>query len=287
MPELPEVETIRRGLEKHIIGLTLQAIHINLPKIFFGKPENLLTKKIIAVRRFGKGLVIDFSNEYSLAIHVKMTGQLIYKNQIYPPINIHIARDKTADLPNIYTHVIFTFQDADKKDSTLYFNDIRQFGWIHILKTAELQALPFFKTIGKEPLKDLSKAAFIHILSSSKSPIKSLLMDQKKIAGIGNIYANDALWDSSLHPLRVANSLSEQEAETLFDSIEKVLRLGIEVGGASERDYVNVLGEKGGYQNHFLVYKQTGKPCKRCGTLIERIVVGGRGTFICPVCQVI
>lgn len=302
MPELPEVETIRRGLEKHLLGLKLIAIHIHLPKIFFGDVNHVIGEEVVAIRRFGKGLVVDLSNNYSLTIHVKMTGQLIFQDakmqsfkdtkshgNIYPPVNIHISDDKTASLPNKYTHVIFEFrkQNADgrTKESTLFFNDIRQFGWIKIVPSDKLQETSFFNRLGKEPLRDLTLEEFKNILAKSQAPIKQLLMDQQKIAGVGNIYANDALWDSKIHPLRPANSLSMKEGKVLFDSLEKVLTLGIAVGGASERDYVNVLGEKGGYQHHFLVYKRTGKPCKRCGTTIERIVVGGRGTFICPKCQ--
>jgi formamidopyrimidine-DNA glycosylase len=287
MPELPEVETIRRGLEEHLVGLTLTAIHIHLPKIFVGETNQVIGGAIIAVRRFGKGLVIDLSHGFSLTIHVKMTGQLIFEKHVYPPVNIHIAEEKTSQLPNKYTHVIFTFRDRGGKDATLFFNDIRQFGWIKVVPTLSVHEAAFFKQLGKEPLRDLTQEEFSTLLSKSKAPIKQLIMDQQKIAGIGNIYANDALWDSRIHPLRPANSLSQKERESLFHSIEKVLSLGIEVGGASERDYVNILGEKGGYQNHFLVYKQTGKPCKRCGTSIERIVVGGRGTFVCWKCQIV
>jgi formamidopyrimidine-DNA glycosylase len=304
MPELPEVETIRRGLEKHLVGLTLTNIQVNLPKLFFGDVNNVIGGEVIAVRRFGKGLVIDLSNNDSITIHVKMTGQLIFRKvsplrqgfegqaggeNIYPAVNVHISQDKTNDLPNKYTHVIFMFRRQklgdSSQESVLYFNDIRQFGWIKVVKSAELQDMSFFSKLGKEPLRDLALADFQTILSKAKAPIKQVLMDQAKIAGIGNIYANDALWDAQVHPLRSAYSLTEKEAKALFISIEKVLSLGIAVGGASERDYVNVSGEKGGYQNHFLVYKRTRKPCKRCETLIERIVVVGRGTFICPKCQ--
>lgn len=299
MPELPEVETIRRGLEKHLLRMSLQQIHIHLPKVFFGQPESIIGSEIISIRRFGKGLVIDLSNKHSITIHVKMTGQLIFQDAevqsgtglkntktVYPPSNIHIHQDKMNTLPNKYTHVIFTLCDKEGKEATLYFNDIRQFGWIRVVPSLKLQEANFFKNLGKEPLKDLTVIDFKEIIKKSRAPIKQIIMDQTKIAGIGNIYANDALFDSQIHPLRSAQSLTSEEAKALFLSIEKVLTLGIEVGGASERDYVNVLGEKGGYQHHFLVYKQTGKPCKRCATPIERIVVGGRGTFICPTCQV-
>lgn len=286
MPELPEVETIRRGLEKHLLGLTLTAIHINLPKIFFGDSKTVLGGEVIAVRRFGKGLVIDLSNKFSLTIHVKMTGQLIFEANVYPPVNIHITEEKTAKLPNKYTHVIFTFTDKTDKEAVLFFNDIRQFGWIKLVETEKFQDAGFFKMLGKEPLRDLTLKDFSEILMKSKAPVKQVIMDQQKIAGVGNIYANDALWDAKIHPLCPANSLRANEVTALFDSLEKVLALGINVGGASERDYVNVLGEKGGYQHHFLVYKKTGTPCKRCKTPIERIVVGGRGTFLCPKCQI-
>jgi formamidopyrimidine-DNA glycosylase len=278
MPELPEVETIRRGLEKTIINHTINDIEIRLAKQFHGDARLVIGAKVHAVRRYGKGLLIDLDNGYSLAIHVKMTGQLIYRELVTENI-----------LPNKHTHVIFSLtvnsQLSQVKKAQLFYNDQRQFGWIKVVKTSEAMNMPFFKSLGPEPLSNLTMKQFSNILHSTKTPIKLVIMDQAKIAGIGNIYANDALYRAKIHPKRAANSLSTDEQQRLFTAIESVLKKGIEVGGASEWHYVDVLGGKGQYQNFFLVYGKDGTPCKQCGTTIERISLGGRGTFFCPDCQ--
>lgn len=284
MPELPEVETIRRGLEKHIVGYVITSVEVRLPKMLHGDTTQVVGGKVTWIRRFGKGLVVDLDNAYSLAIHVKMTGQLVFKEQILPPVNMHISSDKTNDLPNKWTHIIFTLQKAGEV-ALLYYNDIRQFGWIKVVKTKEVADLPFFKSIGPEPLKDLSLSLFSTIIEKSKLPIKQLLMDQSRMAGVGNIYANDALWEAHIHPLRMASSLREEEIVKLFQAVEQVLTEGIERGGASETNYINVTGGKGSYQDVFRVYKKDGKKCVRCNTLIMRIVLAGRGTFFCSTCQ--
>lgn len=279
MPELPEVETIRRGLEKYLVGHVIKDIEIRLPKQFSGNPKLVIGSKVIAVRRFGKGLVIDLENDYSIAIHIKMTGQLIYEDAKthgkWHPVKVGKA------LPGPFTHVIFHLD----KNAKLYYNDIRQFGWIKVVKTDEVGQLPFFKSLGYEPLKDLTINKFSGILKNSRMPIKLFLMDQTKIAGIGNIYANDSLYLAKINPKRTASSLTPEELTELFNAIEKVLKKSLEVGGASEWQYVNALGGTGEYQNFFQVYGRNEKPCRRCGTIIERIKMGGRGTFYCPGCQ--
>jgi formamidopyrimidine-DNA glycosylase len=280
MPELPEVETIRKGLEKYLVGRTIEDVEIRLPKMMQGDTQRVKGAIVQAVRRYGKGLVIDLNNGYSIAIHVKMTGQLVYQGRGVPSGSMPLA-GKVGSLPGNATHVIFTLDQNDK----LYYNDIRQFGWLKIVPTESVAELGFFKSLGPEALSSLTPEKFRSILTSNKSPIKPLLMEQKKIAGIGNIYANDALFLAKIHPSRPANSLSIDETTRLFNAIETVLRKGLEVGGASEWQYVNVLGEAGGYQNFFQVYGRVGKPCPNCGTTIEKIVMGGRGTFFCPTCQ--
>ncbi len=325
MPELPEVETIRRGLEKHLVGLTITEIDVRLPRLFFGDKADILDAEIIQVERFGKGLVIHFNNEYSLAIHVKMTGQLIFEgSQVTKETEgskVEHSKKVMGKLPNKYTHVIFKLKVKNQKlkvgekyvaslrakakqssskgkiatasmnpgndsfEATLFYNDIRQFGWLKVIKTSELKTLSFFRDLGPEPLKDLDLATFKQIIKPNKGSIKPLLMEQKKIGGIGNIYANDALWLARINPKRSANSLSETESRSLFEAIESVLQKSISLGGASETNFVNALGQEGQYQKHFLVYGQVGKNCPRCGAKILREVVGGRGTFYCPACQ--
>jgi formamidopyrimidine-DNA glycosylase len=306
MPELPEVETIRLGLQHYLVGRKIVSVDVRMPKIFIGNTQNVVGTVVHDVRRFGKGLVVDLENGYSMAVHVKMTGQLVYKE---------VKETKEPEETNIFpkhTHVVFkldvipsvaeessqqsssgekippltTVGRDDNSHAYLYYNDVRQFGWIKVLKTEEVADLPFFKSLGREPLKDLTLNLFKSILKKNKTPIKSLLMDQQKIAGIGNIYACDTLYFAKIHPTRSASSLTDQEVALLFAAIEEILRKSISVGGASANNYVNALGEKGTYQNHFLVYKKEGEPCMYCSEPIKRIKTAGRSTFFCSSCQV-
>lgn len=303
MPELPEVETIKRGLEELIVGAEIVEVEVRLPKIIRGELQHLKGAKIQSIRRRGKGLLIDLDSGYSLAIHVKMTGQLIYQ-RVSRVSKVSKARKKVLvknlhpkivappELPSKHTHVIFKLKVKneklkirEEKEAYLYYNDIRQFGWLHLVRTNEAEQLPFFRSLGPEPLRDLTLEQFNTIVSSAKAPIKQVLMDQSRLAGVGNIYANDALFHAGIHPLRPANSLSAGERKKLFHAVAFVLTEGIKAGGASENTFLNALGEKGFYQERFLVYSRTGQACSRCGTPIQRIVVGGRGTFFCPECQ--
>ncbi len=279
MPELPEVETIRLGLQKYLVGHKIEKVEVKLGKMVTGDIKRLAGGKIKDVRRFGKGLVIDLDNEYSLAIHIKLTGQLIYRG--IEAQRFKVSEQKVGEVPNKFTHVIFHLD----KGAFLYYNDQRQFGWIKIIQTSKLKEISFFKDLGPEPFKDLTPKLFKEIVLKGNIPIKVLLLDQKRIGGIGNIYANDALFDSGIDPRRKAKSLTETEIKKLYDSVLKVLKKGLENGGASELNYVNALGQEGKYQHHFLVYGQEGKKCKNCASVIKKIKLGGRGTYFCQNCQ--
>ncbi len=285
MPELPEVETIRLGLQKYLIDHEIEDVHVRLRRIFSGETSMCKGAKIQRVRRFGKGLLIDLDNDYSIAIHVKMTGQLLYARDFsFAKVStekLAICKIDVGNLPDKYTHVIF---DLDKK-AKLFYRDVRQFGWVKVLLTKDVGNLPFFKNLGPEFFKELDLARFEQILKKNKATIKQVIMDQAKMAGVGNIYANDGLYLAGINPKRAANSLNMKEQEKLFNSLEKVMKKGIEVGGASEWSYVDVLGGAGQYQDFFQVYNQKGKPCKKCKSMIEKITLGGRGTFYCPKCQ--
>lgn len=287
MPELPEVETIKLGLQKYLLGHKIASIEVRLKRILTGDPQNIINSRIIKIERFGKGLVIEFENGYALAIHIKMTGQLIYNDLAFiKNKNILISPQKVGNVPNKYTHVIFTLN----KGAMLYYNDIRQFGWLKILKKDEVRSLTFFKELGPEPIpsggqKALTFQQFEAILSNSSIAIKPLIMDQKKIGGIGNIYANDGLFLAKIDPRRKAKDLNSKQRKKLFESLLEVLNLGLKYGGASEMTYVNAFGEEGTYQNHFLVYGKKGKPCPNCKSEIKKIFLGGRGTFFCENCQ--
>lgn len=279
MPELPEVETIRRGLQQYLVGHIVQEIYIKDARIFTGDKEEILDTPITQIDRFGKGLVVQFKNGYALAIHLKMTGQLIYQS----PATQHITISSKAGekLPNKYTRVIFELD----KGGVLFYNDVRRFGWIKVVKHQNIQELPFFRELGPEPFKDLSFEYFTKTLSSLNTPIKTLLMDQSRIGGIGNIYANDALWEAEISPKRKASNLTLVEKERLYKAIHDVMAFSIEHGAASDNNYVDALGQDGRYQEHFKVYNRAGTACPRCGITIERVKIGGRGTFFCPGCQ--
>ncbi|OGY15466.1 MAG: DNA-formamidopyrimidine glycosylase [Candidatus Blackburnbacteria bacterium RIFCSPLOWO2_02_FULL_44_9] len=296
MPELPEVETIRLGLEKYLVGKKVEKIELRLPKIVLeGSLYGLVGAMVERVRRFGKVLVLDFSPSasddpmtagqvLSLVCHIKLTGQLVLTgvSQV-----VQVSRDKVGTLPNPWTHLIVHFQDGVK----LFYNDIRQFGWIRVLPSSEVQNFKFINELGPEP--DIAQAgggaltleSLRRILAGKKTSIKTLLLDQSRIGGVGNIYANDGLFLAGIDPKRAAGSLTSKEVEDLYDALLTVLKRGLEYGGASELTYVNALGGEGEYQKHFLVYAQNGKPCKKCGTKIEKIKLGGRGTYFCPECQ--
>ena len=281
MPELPEVETIRIGLEKYLVNHRIERVDIKTPKIFSGNKKDILGSKIIKIRRFAKVLSIDLSNDYSIIVHVKLTGQLIYRgpNLKNPP---DLSLKVTEGISGKHTHVIFKL---DKK-GFLYYNDVRKFGWIKLIKTLDLLKTGFIGKLGPEPFNGLTFEVFEEILKKSKTKIKVLLMDQTKIGGIGNIYANDALWLSKVNPKTISNTISDVKKKDLYNAILKVLKEGIKRGGASELSFVTPDGTEGKYQEHFLVYGQDKKTCPRCKKeKIKKVKLGGRGTYYCPNCQ--
>lgn len=280
MPELPEVEAIKLQLNKFLLNKKIISVDVKNEKIFQGDKKKIINGKVEEVRRFGKVTSIDLSNGYSILTHVKLTGQYIYegpetKNEI-------LSKKVVGGVPGIHTHLIINFNKG-----TLYYNDFRRFGWVKILETIAVENEPFIKKLGPEPLKNLTIHLLKNILFKTKRSIKTVLMDQSKISGIGNIYANDALWLSKIDPKRACNSLSKSEIKSLFFAIEKVLKSGLKYGGASELSFVTPDGKEGNYQNHTLVYGHEGKICKSCKKeTIKKYFLGGRGTYFCPLCQI-
>jgi formamidopyrimidine-DNA glycosylase len=280
MPELPEVETLRLGLNKYLVGHRIEAIEIRKAKIFRGEKKNAIGAKIKNVRRFGKLLVIDLSNGNSLAVHLKLTGQLIYRGPRlrHPSLSKKVA----GGLPGKHTHVIFKLD----RQGFLYYNDLRQFGWIQVMKTNQVEKEGFAAKLGPEPFKDLTLQKFKETLAKSKIAIKVLLMDQARIAGVGNIYANEALWAAKIHPKTPANSLSPKQMEELYKNLLETLKKGIKYQGASDVAFVTAEGEEGSSQEYFHVYSQEGELCSRCKKVkIKKFFLGGRGTYYCPYCQ--
>jgi formamidopyrimidine-DNA glycosylase len=281
MPELPEVESIRLQLEKFIIGHKINGLEIRWQNIFSGEKNKILGSRIIDARRFGKALVIDFENGFSLVIQIKMTGQLIYKGP-----NKHKAEGLSpkvlGGLGGKHTHIVFKLD----RGGILYYNDVRKFGRIMVAESKKLKAeSKFLAKLGQEFLKDMTLEKFSKILKNSGKPIKILLMEQDKMAGVGNIYANDALWLAAINPQLPANNLQQEQQRKLFKAIETVLKEGIKRGGASELAFVTPDGGEGHYQDFTLVYGREKEPCKKCKTQIRKVKLGGRGTYYCPKCQ--
>lgn len=283
MPELPEVETIRLGLQDKIVGLKITDVEVQVAKIFQGVSKDIIGAKIKNTRRRAKILIIDLDNGLSLIIHLKLTGQLVYHKNGNRATFGHPIPFAGTTLPAKTTHVIFTFSDG----SVLYFNDMRKFGYIKVVKTGEVEDLRVMQEFGPEPFtSQFTLEKFKEIVGYHKKPIKLVLMDQTIVAGVGNIYANETLFLSKIHPQKKASQLSDEQVELLYDSLLSVLKEGIKYGGSSENAYVNALGEKGQMQEHFRVYAQEGQSCpNKCGGTIKRMTLGGRGTFFCPACQ--
>lgn len=277
MPELPEVETIRRGLKDFIVNKKIEKIDILCDKSFVGSPKLGTVKNI---RRFGKALILDLDNDYSLMIHLRMTGQLIYDGKERYAAG-HPSDSFTDKLPNKQTRVILKF-----KDGTLYFNDQRKFGFIKTIKTSEVENDAFIKKLAKEPWT-MTKDEFYEKLQKHKSsPIKATILDQSIICGLGNIYADEALYEAKIHPETKSGKLTKSQAELLLKSAAEVMDRSIASGGSTMATYVKADGTKGDYLEKFAqVFRRENQPCPRCKTKIVKIRVAGRGTHICPNCQ--
>jgi formamidopyrimidine-DNA glycosylase len=273
LPELPEVETIRTTLAAIIIGREINTVTIYLPKVIYfpgmaAFQTTLTGKKIAGISRRGKYLLILLSGEYTLVIHLRMTGQLVYTKKPEP-------------LPK-HTHVIFQLDEGE-----LRFTDIRQFGRIHLLPDHEVPCFPGIKKLGLEPLSPACSLKWLQSgLAGRERKLKQLLLDQSFIAGIGNIYADEILFAAKLHPERPAKSLTLAEARSLYRSIKTIIRAGIRYRGTSVRDYIDGAGNNGSYQEQLKVYGREGKQCIRCGALVVRRRLGGRSAYFCEGCQI-
>jgi len=286
MPELPEVETVRRGLAKLIIGKTIQSVSYDTPKGFPNAREDvkafLIGASITDIRRRAKVLIIDLNNDYSLLIHLKMTGQLVFVGDVRFGAG-HPNDSLVNTLPDKSTRVSFVFKDG----SRLYFNDQRKFGWVRLMPSIEIPNIDFMKKVGPEPLEvDFTAKQFAERFTRRpKTNIKAAILDQSVIAGVGNIYADESLWGAKIHPKRLVSSITTEEFESLYTELRKVMNLAIEKGGSSNSTYVNAEGKKGSYMDFARAFRREGLPCPRCGTIIEKLRVAGRGTHICPFCQ--
>ena len=339
MPELPEVETVRRGLDSLIRGRQINSVEFDHAKSFPNAQADvnrfMVGARAVAVRRRAKVLMIDLDSEYTLVVHLKMTGQLVFVNEnledgsskmeggrslssgdqipiakasktlfrgrgddaaeftslssggVSPSLRFgagHPNDSLVGDLPDRSTRVVIQFSDG----SHLYFNDQRKFGWMRLMPSLEVPNIDFMKRVGPEPLEaDFSPDDFAgRFLRRPRTSIKAALLDQTVVAGVGNIYADEALWGAMIHPARLVNSLSQAELYRLYDQVRAVMNLSIEKGGSTDKNYVNAEGGRGSYLNFANVFRREGQPCNRCGHTIIKTRVAGRGTHICPVCQV-
>ncbi|MBQ6487176.1 bifunctional DNA-formamidopyrimidine glycosylase/DNA-(apurinic or apyrimidinic site) lyase [Candidatus Saccharibacteria bacterium] len=277
MPELPEVETIKRGLSKFIINKKLTRTTILCAKSFVGTP---VTGTVKAIRRFGKALIIDLDNGKSLMIHLRMTGQLIYDGKERFAAG-HPSDNFIDKLPNRQTRVVLEFDSG-----SLFFNDQRKFGFIKVIDTNQVEQDAFIKKLAKEPWQMSGDEFYEKLQKHKNSPIKAVLLDQTIICGLGNIYADESLFMSGIHPATKAGSLTKKEATVLLNMADRAMNISIASGGSTMKDYVKADGTKGDYLDKFAqIFNRTGKPCLVCGTTVEKIRVAGRGTHICPNCQ--
>lgn len=278
MPELPEVETIRRDLHRKVKDKEIKFVTVNTPKIVKEPPISEFCTQIEGkvfknINRRGKYLVIELDSGKKLVIHLGMTGLLIY------PFN-----EDSKKIINVkHNHLVFTFIDGTK----LIFNDVRKFGKIYLV--SNLNKIKGMAKLGLDPLDDCFKEEiFVQILNKKKkSKIKSFLMNQEFITGLGNIYVNEVLYRANIHPLRKISSLHKEEIGNLYQQIKLVLNKAIKSGGSTVADeaYLNTDGEKGKFAEKLQVYARKGKPCVKCGHSIDVVRIEGRSSFICPQCQ--
>ena len=271
MPELPEVETVRRGLEKLILEKKIASLDIRYPKMIktdLDQFQKELPGQVVkSMGRRGKYLLFYLTDKVLIS-HLRMEGKYFY----YPD---QVPERKHA-------HIFIHFEDG----GTLVYEDVRKFGTMELLAPELLEAYFLSKKLGPEPTEqDFDLEIFRGALKKSKKPIKSHLLDQTLVAGLGNIYVDEVLWRAKVHPARTSNSLSAQEARKLHDQTIEVLGQAVEKGASTIRTYTNAFGEDGTMQEFHQVYDKTGEACSRCGSIIEKIQLGGRGTHFCPKCQ--
>lgn len=316
MPELPEVETIRRGLNGFCLNKKIVRVKVFCEKSFIGPTEvvegsesgvqectPLVGRKVTGFRRFGKALVIDLSEGLSLMVHLRMTGQLIYRaDGLDGGVDIgdlkirdeksfaggHPTDSFFTELPNKQTRVEIDFEEENEGElgGKLFFNDQRKFGFMKVLETAEVEKDKFIVSLAPEPWVMTTEEFYRKLQRHANSPVKAVILDQKVICGLGNIYADEALFYAGILPTRKAGEVSEEEATKLLEGAREVMERSIKSGGSTMATYVKADGTKGDYLRLFAqVFRREGEACNRCGAEIIKTKVAGRGTHICPGCQ--
>ena len=288
MPELPEVETVRRGLERLIVGRSIKTVTVyDSPKSFPNTQADVeqfvYGATIVAVRRRAKVLLIELSTNYTFVTHLKTTGQLVYVGNERFGAG-HPTDSLIGSLPDRSTRVAMAFDDG----TTLFFNDQRKFGWMKLYPAPEVMNIDFMQKVGPEPLDDsfTAKVFISRIRHRNNTTIKAAILDQTVLAGVGNIYADESLWGAKIHPSTRVKNVSDEQLSTLLVELKYVLNLAIEKGGSTDKNYVNAEGKRGSYIDFARVFRREGKECPRHpGTVIIKTRVAGRGTHTCPICQ--
>ncbi len=323
MPELPEVETIVRGLQKKVLGRTFFDVWTDVPKII-KRPKNfkqfkkiIIGKKIRQIRRRGKNIIFSLSGGFSLLIHQKLTGHLLLSQWSFKRGRWLASKKPLSEKVNSYIHLLFTFDNG----LMLALSDLRKFAKVELWNTEELNAAPEINELGPEPFdKALTFRRFCGIISyelphpwrggvspsgqvlsaafipsagavgrsrrrKKRGKIKQILMDQKIVAGIGNIYSDEILFEAKIHPFREASQLSQGDIKRIYTAMKKILEKAIRLRGESISGFRDTAGEKGYFDKARKVYRRTGEKCRVCGTVIQRVKIGGRSAHFCPQCQ--
>lgn len=286
MPELPEVETIKRGLEKNIVNKAIADFDCDWKKMLNKtlSQYNKILKglKIVAVRRRAKMLILDLSKNWHVMIHLKLTGQLVFGSKTRCVVGGHPIEEGFDCLPNKFTHATFTFTDH----SHLFFNDIRKFGWLHLLTDLELKKEIEKMKLGIEPFAKIFTLPYLKTLLKQRpnNKIKQFLMDQSLIAGLGNIYSDEVDFYAHVRPMRQVKTLSDKEVGLIYKGIKKILTASIKAQGTTFSNYRNATGEAGAYSKQLKVYGKYGEKCP-CGGMIVRVKISGRSASYCPKCQ--
>ncbi len=281
MPELPEVETIRRGLEKRIINKQIKKVHVLCEKSFIGNAKYIQKQNIVNIDRRGKMLLIKLNNDMYMMIHLRMTGQLIYEGSDkfaagHPDDNFY------TKMPSRHTRVYFEFSDG----TNLFFNDQRKFGFVKVVDELGLQEDKFLQKLAKEPWDITAEEFHQNLQRHQNQCIKASILDQSVIAGVGNIYADEALFMSKIFPGTITKKLDTVATKTLLHNIQIIMQRSIDSGGSTMKDYRKSDGSKGNYLEKFAqVFRKENQPCPVCQSLIQKTRIAGRGTHFCSHCQ--
>jgi formamidopyrimidine-DNA glycosylase len=288
MPELPEVETVRRGLEAALVGARFVQVEQRRRDLRFPFPKNfaarLTERKVEGLRRRAKYILAQLDDGHTLVMHLGMSGSFRIEDERRTPGGFHHTRSKDA----AHDHVVFHLSSGQR----IVYNDPRRFGFMNLIEAGKLDDHPLFRNVGIEPLgNELNAANLARLFAGKTAPLKTALSDQRLIAGLGNIYVSEALHRAGLSPRRAAGSIVRkngaptERAERLAQAIREVLEEAVAAGGSSLRDHRQTNGELGYFQHKFRVYDRKGQACPRCRGVVKRIVQAGRATFFCGACQ--